>query len=173
MLALATRMLTPHLLARSRADRSISRRPGTLVQMTGIAPWVSISPSENPAAILGDLPMTQGTVSFDIPTSVVPSDATGILVFAWCAITGVNPGAGYWHMAVNLAGGGQNWFSLMVVGSPYAERATLFNSQAFWLPMPSDGSLSVTLGGSDFPGADNRGEVEIHGYMPGSNPSRR
>ena len=135
--------------------------------MTGIQPWVSVYPAQNPAAILGDLPMKQGTVTFEIPTSVVPSDATGILVFAWCAITGENPGGGYWHVAVNVPGG-QNWFSLIVVGSPSTEGATAFNSQAFWLPMPSDGTLSTTFAGSDLPSRSNRGEVEIHGYMPAS-----
>ena len=133
--------------------------------MTGIQPWVAVYPAQNPPAILGDLPMKPGTVTFEIPTSVVPSDATGILVFAWCAITGDNPGGGYWHVGVNVPGG-QNWFSLMVVGSRFTERATVFNSQAFWLPMPSDGTLSVTLNGSNFPSAGNRGEVEIHGYIP-------
>jgi hypothetical protein len=111
--------------------------------------------------------MKQGTVSFALPTSVVPATATGILVFAWCAIRGENSGAGYWHVAVNVPGGIQNWFSLMVVGSPTAERVTVFNSQAFWLPMPTDGVVRVTLAGSDFPSRQNRGQVEIHGYTPG------
>ena len=135
--------------------------------MTGITPWVAVYPAENSAAILGNLPMTMGTASYALPTSVVPPDAAGILVFAWCAITGNNPGAGYWHVSVNVAGGGQNFFSLMVVGSLYTERPVIFNSQAFWLPMPSDGNVYVTLGGANFPG-NNAGQVEIHGYMPGS-----
>jgi hypothetical protein len=136
--------------------------------MTGIAPWIPVYPAQNGAAILGNLPMTQGTVSFQVPASVVPDDATGILVFAWCALRGENAGAGYWHVAVNVPGGIQNWFSLMVVGSPVAERISVFNSQAFWLPMPTDGIVSVTLAGSDFPSPKNHGEVEIHGYMPGA-----
>jgi len=135
--------------------------------MTEITPWVAVYPAENSAAILGNLPMTMGTASYSLPSSVVPPDATGILVFAWCAITGSNPGAGYWHVSVNLPGGGENFFSLMAVGAPQIERATIFNSQAFWLPMPADGFVYVTLGGANFPG-NNVGQVEIHGYMPGS-----
>ena len=135
--------------------------------MTEITPWVAVYPAENSAAILGNLPMTIGTASYSLPSSVVPPDATGILVFAWCAITGDNPGAGYWHVSVNLPGGGENFFSLMAVGAPQIERATIFNSQAFWLPMPADGFVYVTLGGANFPG-NNVGQVEIHGYMPGS-----
>lgn len=135
--------------------------------ITGIAPWISVYPADIPAAILGNLPMTEETVSYPIPSSVVPVDATGILVFAWCSITGLNPGAGYWHVSVNVPNGGANFFSLMVVGAPHLERSTLFNSQAFWLPMPSDGNINVTLGGSDFPSPANAGAVEIHGYIPG------
>jgi hypothetical protein len=44
---------------------------------------------------------------------------------------------------------------------------TAFNSQAFWLPMPIDGVLSVTLAtpvGQGFPSGGNRGQVELHGY---------
>jgi len=141
--------------------------------MPDIPAWVSVYPTDNPAAILGKLPMRPGTVTFPIPTSVVPSDATGILVFAWCAITGKNVGAGYWHMAVNIPDGAQNFFSLMVVGSAGAESATVFNSQAFWLPMPTDGALSVTLAGAKFPDPGNGGEVEIHGFMPGAGSATR
>jgi hypothetical protein len=135
-------------------------------RMSVITPWTSVYPADTPAAILGNLPMKQGTVSFAVPTSVVPADAAGILVFAWCAITGSNPGMGYWHVSVNLSGGGANFFSMIVVGAPHGERPTLFNSQAFWLPMPSDGNVNVTLAGADFPGPGNEGEVEIHGYLP-------
>jgi hypothetical protein len=45
-----------------------------------------------------------------------------------------NVGAGYWHMAVNIPDGAQNFFSLMVVGSAQSESATVFNSQAFLAP---------------------------------------
>ncbi len=135
--------------------------------MTGVSPWGAVYPAENEAAILGNLPMALGTVSYSIPTSVVPSDATGILVFAWCAISGNNPGVGYWHVSVNLTGGGQNFFSLIAAGASHGERPLSFNSQAFWLPMPSDGNVYVTLGGANFPG-NNVGQVEIHGYIPGS-----
>lgn len=133
--------------------------------MSQVSPWVSVSPGDDPGALLGPLPMKPGTVAYPIPPSVVPDDATGILVFAWCALTGDNPGSGFWHTSVLLADGSQNWFSLIGVGASHAERATLFNSQAFWLPMPVDRKVRVTLGGSAFPGA-NKGMVEIHGYMP-------
>jgi len=136
--------------------------------MAAISPWIAVSPAGNPDAILGNLPMAVGTVTYDLPTSVVPADATGILVFVWCAISGANSGGGYWHTAVTLADGSQNWFSLLAVGTQQAERVVLFNSQAFWLPMPDDAKVSVTLAGSSFPGS-NKGQVEIHGYMPGSN----
>lgn len=132
-----------------------------------VSPWVAVSPASNPDAILGGLPMAVGTATYDLPTSVVPADATGILVFVWCAISGANAGGGYWHTAVNLGDGTQNWFSLLAVGTRQTERVVLFNSQAFWLPMPSDGKVSVTLAGSSFPG-NNKGQVEIHGYMPAS-----
>lgn len=132
-----------------------------------VSPWVAVSPASNPDAILGSLPMALGTTTYDLPTSVVPADATGILVFVWCAISGANSGGGYWHTAVNVGDGTQNWFSLLAVGTRQTERVVLFNSQAFWLPMPSDGKVSVTLAGSSFPG-NNKGQVEIHGYMPAS-----
>lgn len=133
-----------------------------------VSPWVAVSPATHPDAILGGLPMAVGTATYDLPTSVVPADATGILVFVWCAISGANSGGGYWHTAVNLGDGSQNWFSLLAVGTPQTERVVLFNSQAFWLPMPSDGKVSVTLAGSSFAG-NNKGQVEIHGYMPAPN----
>jgi hypothetical protein len=136
--------------------------------MTGIPPWIPVAPAQNKAAILGQLPMQPGTVSFAIPTAVVPPNATGILVFAWCALTGANPGGGYWHMTVNVPGGLQNWFSLMGLGSALGDDTTVFNSQAFWLPVPVDSSLSVTFTGKALPNRSNRGEVEIHGYMPGA-----
>jgi hypothetical protein len=47
--------------------------------MPGIDPWVSVAPATNPDAILGKLPMTQGSVTFPISASVVLANATGIL----------------------------------------------------------------------------------------------
>lgn len=86
--------------------------------MSAVTPWVSVEPSTNPAAILGSLPFVRGTVVLAIPATVVPDDASGILVFAWSALSGVNADLAYWHFAVNLADGGQNWFSLLVAGDP-------------------------------------------------------
>jgi hypothetical protein len=76
--------------------------------MAGIEPWVSVEPSSNSAAILGPLPFVPGSVTYDIPTSVVPTSATGILVFAWYAIAGEISQPGWWHFAVSLEGGAQN-----------------------------------------------------------------
>lgn len=110
--------------------------------------------------------MQAGTVTFPLPAAVTGVGATGLLVFAWCALAGPNPVAGYWHVASTVAPGVPNWFSLIGVGSAEGQ-GTAFNSQAFWLPMPVDGVLSVTLvvaGGDAFPSPANRGVVEIHGY---------
>jgi hypothetical protein len=134
-----------------------------------VTPWVAVSPASNPDAILGGLPLAVGTATYDLPTSVVPADATGILVFVWCAISGTNSGGGYWHTAVNVGDGTQNWFSLLAVGTPQGASAVAFNSQAFWLPMPIDSKVSVTLAGSGFSGG-SKGQVEIHGYMPAPDP---
>jgi hypothetical protein len=134
--------------------------------MPGIAPWISVEPSSNPAAILGPLPFVAGSITYDIPTSVVPSSATGILVFAWYAIEGEINQLGWWHFAVNLEGGTQNWFSLMVAAETSSQNVSLCNSQAFWLPMPVDRALQVTLFKAQLPAEGCEGGVEIHGYYP-------
>lgn len=135
--------------------------------MDGIAPWVSVEPLHNPRAILGPLPMVPGvSTTFVIPSSVVPARAAGILVFAWASIAGVNVGGvSFWHLAVNVALRRRNFFSLLVEGRT-APAAAFVNSQAFWLPMPGDGKLQVTLFGAALPSPLNHGEVEIHGYYP-------
>ena len=135
--------------------------------MDRITPWVSVEPLREPRAILGPLPMVSGATStFAIPSSVVPARASGILVFAWASIAGVNAGGvSFWHMAVKVVSGRQNFFSLLVEGSAQAG-ASCVNSQAFWLPMPLDAQLHVTLFGAALPSRQNQGEVEIHGYYP-------
>jgi hypothetical protein len=118
-------------------------------------------------AVLGDLPMAQGTVRYAVPTSLRAAGASGLLVFAWCSLEGVNPAMGYWHMTSQVAPDVQNWFSLIGVGSQQAGN-TAFNSQAFWLPMPVDGMIAVSLVtpvGDGFTSPRNRGQVEIHGYQ--------
>lgn len=125
-----------------------------------------MEPSTNPAAILGSLPFTLGPVTLPVPTTVVPTNATGILVFAWAALSGANPAVAYWHVASTLADGTQNWFSLLVVGDPNG--GVTCNSQEFWLPPTVTGNLIVTLYANDLPSASNRGEVEIHGYRTGA-----
>lgn len=138
--------------------------------MPGIAPWVAVEPNKNSAAILGVLPFRQGSVTFKIPTTVVPVGATGILVFAWAILTGENAPFAYWHF-ISLAGAQRrNWFSLLVAGDPAGQSITC-NSEAFWLPMPVDRNLTVTLFANDLPSSINQGEVEIHGYYPA--PIRR
>ncbi len=131
------------------------------------APWIPVEPSTTPAAILGPLPFKRGSVTLPIPRSVVPSSAGGILVFAWAALSGKNPPLAYWHFAARLPDGTGDWFSLLVAGDPTGQSVSC-NSQAFWLPMPADGNLVVSLHVSDLPAAQNRGEVEIHGYYPGT-----
>ena len=135
--------------------------------MDRITPWVSVEPLRTPRAILGPLPMVPGTTNtFALPSSVVPASATGILVFAWASIAGVNVGGvSFWHVAVKVASGTLNFFSLLVEGSAQAGGSCV-NSQAFWLPMPLDGKLQVTLFGAALPSSQNHGEVEIHGYYP-------
>lgn len=132
--------------------------------MRRITPWVPVLPGETPDAILGTLPFVAGSVSFTIPESVVPPDATGILVFAWAALRGANPAAAYWHVAAAAAGAAPVFFSLLVVGDPTGA-GIVCNSQEFWLPMPESGALTVTLAPNDLPSAANEGQVEIHGYM--------
>ena len=135
--------------------------------MYRVAPWISVEPNENSAAILGPLPFERGPVTFSIPQTVVPSSATGILVFAWAALSGKNAPLAYWHFSTLLADGSRNWFSLLVAGDPSGQSVTC-NSQAFWLPAPTDGKLTVTLFASDLASPSNSGEVEIHGYYPGA-----
>jgi len=132
--------------------------------MAFIAPWVSVEPSTNPAAILGRLPLTQGSVVYEIPTSVVPPTAGGILVFAFYALAGVVAAPGWWHFAVNLEDGTQNWFSLLVAGGNTSQEVTACNSQEFWLPMPVDGVLTVTFFNGELSPGGCEGGVEIHGY---------
>jgi hypothetical protein len=134
--------------------------------MIRVPPWVPVQPSTNPAAILGNLPFAKGSVTLAIPESVVPCDATGILVFAWAVLSGENPSRAYWHIASANADGSSGFFSLFVGGDPKGSSVTC-NSQAFWLPPPVDGSLVVTLNLNDLPSGTNKGEVEIHGYIPG------
>ena len=134
--------------------------------MAGVAPWRSVEPSENGEAILGSLPFAQSTVAYTIPSTVVPDGATGILVFAWAALTGVNAAVAWWHFAVNVGGGSQNWFSMLVAGDPDGG-TTAGNSQAFWLPFPFDRTLYVTLAANNLMSPANVGTVEIHGYYPG------
>jgi hypothetical protein len=134
--------------------------------MTDVAPWVPVEPTTNPAAILGPLPFELGSVSMPIPTSVVPAGATGILVFAWAVLSGVNSALAYWHFASRLANRPTNWFSLMAAGDPGGNGVTC-NSQAFWLPAPVDRTLVVTLYGNALSSPTNQGAVEIHGYYPG------
>src|ERR1035437_142391 len=71
--------------------------------MTGVAPWVPVEPTTNPAAILGPLPFDLGSVSMPIPTSVVPAGATGILVFACAVLSGVTSAPPYCHFASRLS----------------------------------------------------------------------
>ena len=132
--------------------------------MSGVGPWIAVQPGDNRAAILGNLPMKSGVVSrFKIPLSVVPASATGILVFAWVGITSQQAGGTYWHVAVGVPGGGENFFSLLV---KYTSGGSATNSQAFWLPMPADRIVRATMVGPDLQDGSNTGEVEIHGYYP-------
>jgi len=133
--------------------------------VTCATPWISVEPNTNPRAILGKLPFVQGRATFAIPASVVPDGATGILVFAWASLTGINPSFAFWHFGVSVGADAQNWFSLIIAGDPSGNSVTV-NSQAFWLPFPADRTLSVTLFANDLPSATNQGEVEIHGYRP-------
>lgn len=133
--------------------------------MPAVHPWIPVAPSANPAAILGSLPFARGSVSYTIPESVVPPDAEGILVFAWAILRGVNPDAAYWHVASTTRQGPTDWFSLLIGGDPNGASVTC-NSQAFWLPMPANGTLVVTLAANDLPSSSNTGKVEIHGYYP-------
>lgn len=138
--------------------------------MPGIAPWVPVEPNKNGAAILGALPFRQGPVSLKIPDTVVPAGATGILVFAWAILTGVNAPFAYWHFASRAGMTRHNWFSMLIAGDSSGKSITS-NSQAFWLPMSVDRTLTVTLFANDLTSPSNRGEVEIHGFYPG--PPRR
>ncbi|HYR07097.1 MAG TPA: hypothetical protein VEQ60_05000 [Longimicrobium sp.] len=133
-----------------------------------VAPWISVEPSTTPAAILGPLPWVPGSVTYDVPASVVPQSASGILVFAWYALFGRIGQPGWWHFAVNVEGGTQNWFSLLVGAATTAHDVSPCNSQAFWLPMPIDRKLEVTFFNGQLPPESGcQGSVEIHGYAPG------
>ena len=124
------------------------------------APWVALSPVH----ILGTMPFSSGpTPVWPIPFSVVPADARGLLVFAWVRLAGPNPVASYWHMTVTVAGSATNWFSLLVPGDP-SGRSVTGASQAFWLPVPMDRRLAVSLHTTGAMSAANMGQVEIHGY---------
>lgn len=125
-----------------------------------------MEPSTTPAAILGSLPFTLGSVTLSVPATVVPANATGLLVFVWAALSGTNPALAYWHVASTLADGSQNWFSLLIAADPNG--GVTCNSQEFWLPPSVTGNLIVTLYANDLPSASNRGEVEIHGYRTGT-----
>jgi hypothetical protein len=132
-----------------------------------IAPWVSVEPATNPAAILGLLPLSPGTFVYEIPAGVVPPSATGILVFAYYAVATPVVAPGWWHFIVNVGGGQQNWFSLLIAGGNTTQTVTACNSPEFWLPMPVDGLLTVTFFHGEFFSGDCVSGVEIHGYYPG------
>lgn len=106
-------------------------------------------------------------MTLPIPESVVPQGATGILVFAWAILRGVNPNPAYSHVAVAISEWETNGFSLLIAGNP-TDAGVVCNSQAFWLPAPIDGKLVVTLNANDLPSPSNQGELEIHGFYPGS-----
>ena len=129
-----------------------------------VAPWIAVEPSTNSNAILGSVPFTMASVTFNVPANVVPQDATGILVFIWAKLAGANASAAYWHTAVNVGGGRQNWFSMVVAAD--AAGNTTVNSQEFWLPAPTDGLLTVSLHLNELTSPLNQGQVEIHGYYP-------
>jgi hypothetical protein len=142
--------------------------------------WIPVEPNKNAPAILGPLPFRQGSVTYTIPATVVPPTASGILVFVWAALSGKNgaqpssaaamPTVAYWHIVSETASGRRDFFSLLVAGDP-SGASVMCNSQAFWLPMPTDAKLIVTLHAADLPSPTNRGEVEIHGYAPGPSPA--
>ena len=129
-----------------------------------VTPWIAVEPSTNSNAILGSVPFTMASVTFNVPANVVPPDATGILVFIWAKLAGANASAAYWHTAVNVGGGRQNWFSMFVAAD--AAGNTTVNSQEFWLPAPTDGLLTVSLHLNELTSPLNQGQVEIHGYYP-------
>jgi len=128
--------------------------------------WIPVEPNKNAAAILGQLPFRRGSVELAIPKTVVPDGATGILVFVWATLSGKNSPFAYWHV-MSEADGRRDFFSLLVAGDPTGASVTC-NSQAFWLPMSASRRLTVTLHVADLPSSRNQGEVEIHGYTPGS-----
>ena len=131
--------------------------------MFRVAPWIPVEPNKIGAAILGKLPLTPGAKAFKVPSTVVPLGSGGILIFAWARLSGPNPLA-YWHVGTRLANGTENWFSLLVAGD--GSGSAVCNSQAFWLPMPADGNVVVSLHATK-PLSNCDGEVEIHGYYPG------
>lgn len=103
-------------------------------------------------------------MTFRIPTSVVPTGSSGILVFAWVLLSGQNAPFAYWHFETRVGGTRADWFSMLIAADP--KGSVTCNSQAFWLPMPVDGNLTVKLFYNDLSSAANRGQVEIHGYYP-------
>ena len=105
-------------------------------------------------------------MTFRLPTSVVPTGSSGILVFAWVVLSGQNPPFAYWHFGVNAGAAKPDWFSMLIAADP--KGSVTCNSQAFWLPMPVDGNVTVSLFYNDLPSKANRGQVEIHGYYPGA-----
>jgi hypothetical protein len=131
--------------------------------MAFVEPWIPVEPSDNPAAILGPLPFEPRTVTYPIPPSVVPPEATGILVFAWCAVSGPIE-TGWWHIGVNTGEGLNDWFSLLIGTAAPGREVAVCNSQVFWLPMPVDGAVEVTFYRGVLPPGGCAGEVEIHGY---------
>ena len=135
--------------------------------------FTTAAPAFDLVGVLAEWPTVWAAGAYLATAAVIAGVVAGVPGFIDYLYT-VPPGSSAkkratWHMAVNLAGGGQNWFSLMGVGSSEG-RATGFNSQAFWLPMPYDGMLNVSHAGGTFTSGANAGEVEIHGYMPGYMP---
>ena len=119
-------------------------------------------------AVRVPLPVKTIAGSSEAPlTALVKLSVKMPVVFAWAALSGKNAPLAYWHFSTLLADGSRNWFSLLVAGDPSGQSVTS-NSQAFWLPAPVDGKLTVTLFASDLASASNHGEVEIHGYYPGT-----
>ena len=136
-----------------------------------VDPWVPVDPSTIKAAALGPLPIvpvavtTPTTIVYSIPTDVVPANATGILVFAYYIFSGQTGTPARWQFSVNAANGKQNWFKMMLGSLTWTDSVAFCNSQSFWLPMPTDGNLTVTLAaGASISMNDISSGVEIHGY---------
>ena len=122
--------------------------------MTGVGPWIAVQPREKPAAILGKLPMKAGVMHrFKIPGTIVPSTATGILVFAW---VGHQRRSRRRLVLARRRWRSRGWRELLLPPGGLLVRRRATNSQAFWLPMPADRIVQATLSGADLPGATNR-----------------